>query len=168
MTFWRFIRRAWGVVAALAAAAILGVMLFMNHATVGNGSMVPALPVGSEIFVVGSGAYRPSDIVLVRDDKSGARTQLFTHRLVETKADGSIVTKGDANQNIDPVRRVDGKEVPLTTADIQGKVVYTMPWGKEGIAAVWLLCFVIALWGLSAISFRHSKRSASSTEDVLD
>lgn len=87
--------------------------------TVRSGSMEPAIPTGSLIFVRPSAGYVTGDIITVRtgDQKT------VTHRIIEvllTDIGPAYRTKGDNNEEADPV------EIQL--ADIVGKTLLTVPY----------------------------------------
>lgn len=88
-----------------------------------SGSMEPAIHVGS-IVVVASGdnySYRVGEtITFGRDTRQSVPV---THRIVDTVGEGSgltYITKGDANEESDPV--------PVRPRDILGKVTLTLPY----------------------------------------
>lgn len=68
--------------------------------TVMSGSMEPKIKLGSLIFVKPSASYKVGDVITI---KSGATT--VTHRIAEisqTDQGTEYVTKGDANNDVDP------------------------------------------------------------------
>jgi signal peptidase len=91
-------------------------------ATVTSGSMAPAYPVGSLLAVlpVDPGDVKPGDVVTFASDAS-----LVTHRVervldVAGAADElAFVTKGDANEDPDPV--------PVPASALRGRVVAGVP-----------------------------------------
>lgn len=84
-----------------------------------SGSMEPKYPVGSMIYVqaVEPSSIRPGDPItfVLNEDLLVA-----THRVVEVLADGSFITKGDANSDID------GK--PVHPNNLLGKPIFSIPY----------------------------------------
>jgi signal peptidase I len=86
--------------------------------TVMSGSMEPKLKVGSLIFVKPAADYNVGDIISF---KSGKNT--VTHRLVEKKeSDGQVtyLTKGDANNDVDPEA--------TSKTNVVGKTFFNLPY----------------------------------------
>lgn len=83
-----------------------------------TGSMEPAIPTGSVIYV------KPADIEDIQEGDiitfrlGSGKVNTATHRVVEVLEDG-VKTKGDANANVDATI-VDEKR-------LLGRVVYTLP-----------------------------------------
>lgn len=115
------------LVAVLLAGALLlfaGVMLLPRVTdaelrTVTTGSMSPALRPGTLVvaFPVAPSRIRPGDVVMFR--KPDRPERIVTHRVVTVAPDGSLTTKGDANDAPDPWR--------VRAADVMGKVAVTIP-----------------------------------------
>lgn len=63
-----------------------------------TGSMTPAIPSRSAVLVH-VGSYHVGQVVSFR-----VHGETVTHRLVAINANGTIVTKGDADQSVDPWR----------------------------------------------------------------
>lgn len=90
-----------------------------------SGSMEPAIRTGSVVVVKGAASYAVGDVITF-----GPRSKTkppTTHRIIEVKADGNFVTKGDANEDED-IRTVSRYEVI-------GKVVFSIPWVGYAVAA---------------------------------
>ena len=84
-----------------------------------SGSMTPAIPVNSLIYVKGCDPAQldKGDIILFYDSKDGTPV---THRVVENDTGSKeIITKGDANNGID-LR-------PALYANVVGKVILHVP-----------------------------------------
>ena len=112
--------------------AVLGVMFVLVMAspflpftgavqtfTVRSGSMEPAIPTGSLIFVRPTEVYTLGDIVTIETDDGKS----VTHRIIETiQTDMGIAfrTKGDNNEDPDPVE--------VMPVDIIGKTYLTLPY----------------------------------------
>ena len=93
-------RRAW-VAVGLVLAATLGALAFVGlrgHSVyaVTTGSMNPTIPPRSAVVVDRDAAPRVGDVITY--DHHGA---LVTHRLVAINPDGTLQTKGDANETPD-------------------------------------------------------------------
>jgi len=93
-------RRAW-VAVGLVLAATLGVLALVGlrgHAVyaVTTGSMSPTIPPRSAVVVEKDAVPRVGDVITY--DHHGA---LVTHRLVAINPDGTLQTKGDANETPD-------------------------------------------------------------------
>lgn len=94
--------------------------LNMDARVVQSGSMEPAIPTGSVIFIKSSDSYKEGDIITFH--RRGRETPT-THRIVEVHDDdndGSIfLTKGDAN----PIKDIE----PVTEDSILGLVSFHIP-----------------------------------------
>lgn len=78
-----------------------GFLGFQMYAVV-SGSMEPAIPVGSLVYVeeADASALAPGDVVAYFSAVEPGT--VVTHRVVENRADeGCLVTKGDANEDVD-------------------------------------------------------------------
>ena len=121
--------------------------------TVVSGSMEPAIPTGSLVYIAGAEpeGIKTGDIIAFHGGEgSGA---VITHRVVENRVVmGEFVTKGDANS------AQDMKPVPYS--DFMGRVAWTIPemgraaavlTSREGkIAAVCAVAAAVLLQVLSA------------------
>lgn len=111
------------LVNALVALALVGIIIFFtvprllhwDLQVVLSGSMEPALPVGSVVFVrpVDPEEVSVGDIITYRQQAS---PDFVTHRVVEVEREGSAIsfhTKGDANDDRDaaavPAEAVEGR-----------------------------------------------------------
>lgn len=109
-------------VALVAAAAILLAIagLFAVGATpyhayvVESASMAPQIPTGSVVIVDTADQPEAGDVISFRVGEG-----ITTHRLLEIQDDGTLVTKGDANRQLDPF--------VSTEQDIIGPVVGVVP-----------------------------------------
>ena len=85
-----------------------------------SGSMEPTIPVGSLIYSkkIDPEALRVGDVIVFIDEARG--TTPITHRVVTNDtANGTITTKGDANENVDIN--------PVTYDSVVGKVAAHVP-----------------------------------------
>lgn len=111
--------------------AVAGVLLISSFSIPGvpldarvvlTGSMAPAIPTGSVVFVVPSDTYIEGDIITFSREASSLETPI-THRVMRVfEADGEVgyVTQGDANEleDIAPVRH----------SEVLGKVAWHVPY----------------------------------------
>ena len=86
-----------------------------------SGSMEPTIKTGGIVIDRPATSYRVGDIVTFGAD---TKTQIpTTHRIVGVEGEGAttvFVTKGDANEENDPVA--------TRVGDVHGKVIFTMPY----------------------------------------
>lgn len=116
------------------AVALIVVLLFSSALpipggiktfVVQSGSMEPAIGVGSVVVVKPVDTYQVGDVITF-----GPRSKTkppTTHRIIEVKEDGNLVTKGDANEDQD-IRAVSRYEVI-------GKVILSIPYVGYAVAA---------------------------------
>lgn len=89
----------------------------MDARVVQSGSMEPAIPAGSVIFIIPSNEYGIGDVVTFR--RGDIRTPT-THRIVDIDEEtGSFITQGDANRTKD--------RNPITEDAILGSVRFHIP-----------------------------------------
>ena len=108
------------VVAAFVVQAFPGLVGADYALTVKSGSMEPAIPTGSVVFVkdVPAEQAKVGDVITYRDDGDN----LITHRVVERYTAGEslrFVTKGDANDDPDAE--------PIYRGDFVGVVTFSIP-----------------------------------------
>ncbi len=115
------ITRVLGVVLAAAAVVLLvAAGLFATGAApyrayvVESASMAPQIPTGSLVLVDTGAEPEAGDVISFRVGQG-----VTTHRLLDIDADGTLVTKGDANAQADPF--------VATSQDIVGTVVGVSP-----------------------------------------
>lgn len=123
------VRRAVKTILTLALLCVVGAFVVQAFPeligadlalTVKSGSMEPAIPTGSVVFVKEVPATRAEvgDVITYRDDGGN----LVTHRVTEKHVAGEslrFVTKGDANENPDPE--------PVYRGDFVGVVTFSIP-----------------------------------------
>jgi signal peptidase I len=112
-----------GVAAALLSYALIaGVCLislrWYEPIRVSGDSMRPALHAGDMVLVARGHRPLQGRIALLEGD--GGR--LVLHRIVGTNSDGSVRTKGDANDSIDPEA--------VQASSVRGTVVVVIPVGR--------------------------------------
>lgn len=132
------------VLLALAVALVGPVLMGCTELAVLTGSMQPALPVGSLVYIkeADPAQLQPGDVVTYRLEGD----TMVTHRVVENlPEEGCLVTQGDANQ------QPDGQ---IAYDRVVGKMVFHLPWlgyislnirTKTGIFAVCGTLVVIIL-----------------------
>ena len=102
-------------------AVILAMSTFnlgMRTFVISSGSMSPAIPTGSLVFVRSAGEYRVGDVITFSSHDGG----YITHRVYEVREEegGAVyVTKGDANDAPD-VNQVEKERV-------QGRIIFHIP-----------------------------------------
>ena len=120
-----------GVNEVLALPRLFGYQAF----SVVSGSMEPALPVGSVVYVEPAAVseIRAGDVIAFDDDGT-----VVTHRVMESRPqEGAFITKGDANETVDinptPYWKLIGRVrlcVPLLGRLL---TLYSMPEGKYAL-----------------------------------
>jgi signal peptidase len=117
---WSKIVAGWWLllVVTLTAWAALPAAFGLRPVVVISGSMQPAVDPG-DVAVIdpAPGAPRPGGMVLVHDP--AAQNQLLLHRVVEVRADGTLITRGDANSSAD--------STPVPASAIVGRVRFVVP-----------------------------------------
>ena len=133
-------------IAALLAATLLPVLIGWRPYLITSGSMRPDVPAGSVVLADRDGTLSVAvgDVVVVHDPARPGH--LLAHRVAAVRADGALVTKGDANAVRDahavPPLRVVGRlraVVPLLGTVVRNPVGF-------GVLAV-LAGFVLAAPG---------------------
>ena len=82
-----------------------------------SGSMEPAIKTGGIVVIRPAGSYAVGDIITFGKD---TKTQIpTTHRIVEIQK-GSFLTKGDANDTVDPA--------PVMESEVKGKLIFSLPY----------------------------------------
>ena len=111
-------------------------LLGLKPVVVMSGSMEPAIRTDSLALVLRTDRYKEGDILMFQRDRrpdtqessKASSAPSVLHRLLRMEPDGSLITKGDANQAPDP-SRVDPSEV-------YGKVILRMNWTAGIIRAI--------------------------------
>ena len=102
-----------------------------------SGSMDPAAVTGSLVLVdTCSRNPGPGDIVTFRNGDS-----YVTHRILKVKGDGSYITKGDANRQVDPFT-VEKKELLGTVKMIIPYIGYLIVYQKKPAVICLLICLL--------------------------
>lgn len=131
------------LVLALAFWAAAPVVLGWLPTTVMTASMTPTIDVGDVVVSrpVPREALLPGRVVLAVDPDWADRLRL--HRIAELDADGGLITKGDANSDVD--------STPLHPDAVLGVGVLRVPW--IGLPTVWLRTGEVVPLALSVAGF---------------
>jgi signal peptidase I len=137
------------VPAALLASGKLPYRIYVVH----TGSMVPTIPPKSAV-IVKEGAYHVGQVISFETVNG-----VVTHRLVKRNADGTLVTKGDANQTVDP-------GAPLQPTQVIGGVVaaprlvgYWLLYLKNPTGMASLIMTIVCLWLIYSLTTAYDKRA---------
>jgi signal peptidase I len=138
------------LVGVLAACALAPMLAGLTGSVVQSGSMEPHVSAGDVVLsrAVAADDVLPMGRVITFTAPAGsARPGLVMHRLVDEESDGSLVTAGDANVDVD--------STPLAREDIIGRGTLLVPWiglpalwlgtGRLQPFAIWVLVTVLAL-----------------------
>lgn len=142
------------LLAGIAAVLVIGLRAPYATYAVRTGSMSPTIPPRSAV-VVHEGEYAVGQVVSFRHDGG-----VITHRLLAVRADGTVVTQGDANRSPDPFT--------VRVSDIVGGVVaapqhlgYWLVFLKNpaGLASVLLgLTAIVLIWSATSGGGRAGPR----------
>lgn len=137
----------WGVVLLIALTFFLAVRTAeISVSPVLTRSMEPSFGPGDAVIYVGANTKAPKkgDVIVFSANLDSQTARPVVHRWVDTRPDGTIVTKGDANERIDPWR--------TTEDDILGTYAVSIPTGVlrnpfviPGSAAALVFLTVLAL-----------------------
>lgn len=111
---------------AVTCAGSLALLLIISSLSLGgisarlvmSGSMEPSIGIGSVVFIAAKDTYGPGDVVTFMSRSDAVMPT--THRIIMAHADGSFVTRGDANTTNDFEE--------IQTDNILGKVFLTVPY----------------------------------------
>jgi signal peptidase len=94
-----------------------------------SGSMSPAIAAGDVIVAepVSASRLQPRDVIIFTDPAGDGHT--LVHRVVSRRADGSIVTQGDANAVAD--------STPVPPSAVRGRMTFRVPYA--GLPRYWLV-----------------------------
>jgi signal peptidase I len=137
------------VPAVLLACGVLPYRVYVVH----TGSMNPSIPPKSAV-IVRAGAYRIGQVISFITPEG-----VVTHRLVRRNADGTLVTRGDANRSDDP-----GSVRP---SQVIGGVVaapptlgYWLVFLRNPAGQALIIVVLVCLWLLQSIAAEASAREA--------
>ena len=144
--------------AALALCALIPMLTGLTASVVQSGSMEPKISTGDVVLSRAVPADDPipmGRVISFIAPEGSARSGLVLHRLVAERADGSLVTAGDANADVD--------SSPLARKDIVAQGALLVPW--IGLPSFWvgagqMLPFVV--WGaVTALALAIEAMSAA-------
>lgn len=134
-----------------------------SSATVLTGSMEPTLSIDDLIFVKKCDFYDVGDIIVFQE-----RSKIFdgnacvVHRIVSVNKDGTITTKGDANDTADD---------PIELKSVKGKVIFSVPSVGKAVNFIKSPVVVIIVILLSALiverSYKKEKNEEKSEIEIL-
>ena len=128
----------------------------IGMAVVLSGSMEPVLHVDDLIIVRKAEEFTVGDLVVYQSEQ-----ELIVHRIVSIDGE-TVITKGDAN---------DTEDEPISTDEIQGKVVRRIPaMGKiVGIlrSPIGILVILALAFALIELSFRKKKKADGVELDAI-
>lgn len=147
----------------LTVPRLLGCQIY----TVVSGSMEPAIPTGSIVYVKGTEAseIKKDDVIaFYSGNDSGA---IITHRVVKNQVvSGQFITKGDANEKEDVT--------PVAYDNLIGKVVFSIPVLGSMLAVVTqplgkaaVVCLIVAAVLIKTIGERLQKNYEKSHEKKM-
>ncbi len=117
-----------------------------HSTTVMSGSMEPRIPVGSVVVVMPAGDDLLTPGRVIQSDDPDHPGRLRLHRIESVDDAGSLVTKGDANQNHD--------SSPVTPAQVRGIGVVLVPFLGIPVKAVregnWAVLAIVSLGAVIA------------------
>lgn len=103
--------------------------LFGWHPTViTGGSMMPNIQPGDIVVTKDAAGTEVVVGAVITFEDPGARAHLVTHRVVELLADGTVRTKGDANQSAD--------SFTVRSSEVRGRAVLRIP--AIGLPLLWM------------------------------
>ena len=106
------------LIAVIPALSSLDITLPFRIYSVQTGSMEPTIKIGDLIFVKEEDNYKKGDIITFFSGTGKSRT-VMTHRIKDSRTDGTYTTKGDANTVTD----VDS----VLKRDILGRYFFKIP-----------------------------------------
>jgi signal peptidase len=146
------------VPAVLLASGKLSYKVYVVH----TGSMSPTIPPKSAV-IVKEGVYRVGQVITFRTANG-----VVTHRLIKQNADGTLVTKGDANRTVDP-------GAPLQPSQVVGGVVaaprmvgYWLWYLKSPIGMASFVVTIICLWLIYSLTTMYAKRAQQTRAAVVE
>lgn len=134
-----------------------------SSATVLTGSMEPTLSIDDLIIVKKCDSYDVDDIIVFQEKSSLFEgNACVVHRVVSVNDDGTLTTKGDANDTADD---------PIELKNIKGKVVFSVPSVGKAVNVIKSPAVVIIVILLSAFlverSYKSEKKEEKSEIEIL-
>ena len=159
-------RAALALVLSLVVWSLLPLLAGMTPRVILSGSMEPRIHVGDVVVTreVPAATLTKGMVVTVKDPDHPGRTR--THRLLRRAADGTLVTKGDANPQADSSH--------VSTGDVLGLGVIRVPYvgrpafwvAEHNWVALGLTGLVLSWVGVSA--FAATRREQDDEDDHAD
>ena len=122
-----------------------------------SGSMEPTLSVNDLVFVRATGDYEVGDVVVYQSGSSRV-----IHRIARILEDGSVVTKGDANNTEDE---------PIPPEDVKGEMVGKVPLIGAAVrflqTPIGIIIVIAVLILLINLSWRKEKKEDAGDLDVI-
>lgn len=138
----------------------------LDSRMVQSGSMEPAIPTGSVVFIRSAEEYRKGDIITYRKNEQETPT---THRIVEvTNENGvSYTTKGDANP-VQDMNEVKEREVLGSVRFHLPFLGYAINFAREPLGFLLLIMVPVVLIGVDEIKkiIRELKKDKDKEEKI--
>ncbi|MEV6350301.1 signal peptidase I [Actinoplanes sp. NPDC051851] len=115
------------LVGLLLLGMITPVAFGWRFSVVASGSMRPGVRPGDLVVTVPADELRPGDVIRFHDRNRPRRALL--HRIARVRADGLLITKGDANAVVD--------RAPIPRSAVSGVLRLRIPYA--GLPVLWLL-----------------------------
>jgi signal peptidase I len=138
---------AFVVPTALLAIGVLPYKLYVVH----TGSMSPTIPSKSAV-IVREGVYHLGQVITFESPNG-----VVTHRLIKRNADGTFVTKGDANRTVDP-GSVSPSEVIGGVVMAPPMLGYWLAYLKNPAGLASLFATMICLWLIYSTTTGYAER----------
>jgi len=116
-----------------------------------TGSMTPTIPSDSAV-IVKEGVYHVGQVISFRTQHG-----VVTHRVVKRNADGTLVTKGDANQTAD-YGSIQPSQVIGGVVAAPQMVGYWLWYLKKPTGLASVIMTIVCLWLIYSIAMAYAKR----------
>ncbi|MBW4061901.1 hypothetical protein HJC99_05005 [Candidatus Saccharibacteria bacterium] len=145
-----------------AAMVVVSLSLLMSHHlyVVRTGSMGNTYP-PKTLVVVKVGEYHVGQVISFRE-----HGDITTHRLLGFNADGTLITKGDANDTPDPWTLHRSDIIGGVTGSVRG-LGYWFIYAKNPYGLGSMVCLVLAIW-LSIKLYREMTPETDAESDPPD
>jgi signal peptidase I len=137
-------------VLALAACALAPSVFGLTGSVVMSGSMEPHVEVGDVVLVrdLPADAETPlGRVITFSDESASGEPEIRLHRLVEIDEDGTLITAGDANRDVDN-RHLDRADIIAVGCILVPWIGLPVAWAQHGLAgpfAIWAFLTLLAL-----------------------
>lgn len=150
--------------AALVAFTIVPTFFGWRPDVILTGSMAPAIQAGDVVISSPAAPHQvaPGRVVIMKDPSHPGA--LLMHRVVRINPDGTITSRGDANEDADaiPVKLVDVLAIPRIRVPMIGLPVIWQREGKYLPLAAASTVLLVMLWGASGVRRRPVKSASKS------